>query len=246
MARQQRRPDLRDTLRKVRKGQPHKLPLAVHRGREFDGIIYRWVRDLEIAADAFRRSLDIRNRLSEDAWCVDNDSYVALCKWVETGLDRIQQFDAESRKTLSQVLALPWADLRIDRNDLAHSFQQDVPVEVKSLTDQHLPQLSRLIELFSVCPKPVKSGEPTVLPVYSLEHLRRNLAPLTVAEGAQIGRVGTAYIYVAYSEWYDPSVTLSGYQEDGVQWTATIHNEREAVDLTYIPTNRNRGRVVLA
>ena len=241
MTRQQLRPDLRETIRKVRKGQPHKLPLVVHRGAEFDRIVYYWVRDLELAADAFQRALDIRNGLSEDAWCVDNDSYVALCKWVETGLDRIQQFDLESHKTLSHVLALPWSDLRIDRNDIAHAFQQSMPEEVKSLVEQHLPQLNRLIELLSVCPKPIKSGQPTIIPVYSLESLRRNLTPVTVKEGANVGAVGSAYIYVAYDEWYYPHVTLSGYQEDGAYWTGMLHYEGERVESIFVPNNRSRS-----
>lgn len=155
MARSEYRPDLRKTIRNVRKGKRHQLPVVFHRGQEFDGIIYRWVRDLEVALDSTERALAIGERISDDEWLTDNDSYVALCKWIETSLDRIQQFDAESGKTFSQVIALPWTDLRITRNDMVHAFQQNSPTDAKVLGNDHLPQLKGLIELLSICPKTV-------------------------------------------------------------------------------------------
>ena len=150
MARSEYRPDLRETIRNVRKGKPHQFPVVFHRGQEFDGIIYRWVRDLEVALDSIDRASTIRERISDDEWLTDNDSYVTLCKWIETSLDRTQQFDAESGKTLSQVIALPWADLRITRNDMVHAFQQNTPTDAKGLANDSLPQLKQLIELLSI------------------------------------------------------------------------------------------------
>ena len=243
MARSEYRPDLRKTIGNIRKGKPHKLPAVFHRGQEFDGIIYRWVRDLEVALDSIDRALAIKERISDDEWLTDNDSYVALCKWIETSLDRIQQFDAESSKTLSQVIALPWTDLRITRNDMVHAFQQNTPTDAKVLVNERLPQLKQLIELLSIVPKTVQNGHPTKIPVYSLDHLKENLTPVTVEPGAQVGCIGTAYIYVHYDPYYRPHIALSGYQEDGTQWTAMLYNEKETVNSTYVP--RNRGYPIL-
>ena len=238
MARSEYRPDLRETIRNVRKGRPHQFPVVFHRGQEFDGIIYRWVRDLEVALDSIDRASTIRERISDDEWLTDNDSYVALCKWIETSLDRIQQFDAESGKTLSQVIALPWADLRITRNDMVHAFQQNTPTDAKGLANDSLPQLKQLIELLSIAPKTVQSGQPMKIPAYSLDQLKEDLTPVTIESGAQIGCVGTAYTYVCYDPYYRPHITLSGYQEDGTQWAGMLYNEKETVDLVYVPQNR--------
>lgn len=238
MARSEYRPDLRKTIRDIRKGKPHQLPIVFHRGQEFDGIIYRWERDLEVALDSIDRALAIRERISDDEWVTNNDSYVALCKWTETSLDRIQQFDAESSKTLSQIIALPWTDLRITRNDMVHAFQQNTPTDAKSLVNNCLPQLKQLIELLSITPKTVQNGQPTKIPIYHLDHLKEDLTPVTIKSGAQIGCVGTAYIYVCYDPYYRPHTALSGYQEDGTQWTGMLYNEKETVDLVYVPQNR--------
>ena len=197
MARSEYRPDLRETIRNVRKGKPHQFPVVFHRGQEFDGIIYRWVRDLEVALDSIDRASTIRGRISDDEWLTDNDSYVALCKWIEASLDRIQQFDAESGKTLSQVIALPWADLRITRNDMVHAFQQNTPTDAKGLANDSLPQLKQLIELLSIAPKTVQSGQPMKIPAYSLDQLKEDLTPVTIESGAQIGCVGTGELEMA-------------------------------------------------
>ena len=238
MAKREYRPDLRKTIQNVRKGIPHKLPLASHRGREYDGIIYRWVRDLEVALDSIERALSIRERIPEDGWTTDNDSYVALCKWVETSLDRIQQFDLESGKTLSQVIDLPWTDLRTSRNDMVHAFQQKTSTDAKDLVNGYLPQLKQLIELLSIAPKTVQSGQPTIIPIYHMDHLKEDLTPVTIEMGANVGRVGAAYIYVCYDPYYRPHIALSGHQENGTQWTGMLYNEREKVDLVYIPQNQ--------
>ena len=243
MAKSEYRPDLRKTIRNIRKGKPHQLPVVFHRGQEFDGIIYRWVRDLEDSSDAIDRALAIRERISDDEWLTDNDSYVAMCKWIETSLDRIQQFDAESSKTLSQLIALSWTDLRITRNDMVHAFQQNTPTNTKGLVNDRLPQVKQLIELLSIAPKTIESGQPTKIPIYSLDHLKENLIPVTIEPGSQIGRIGTAYIYICYDPYYRPHTTLCGYQEDGTQWTGMLHNEKETVDFVYIP--RNQGPQLL-
>ena len=238
MAKREYRPTLGKTIQKIRKGKPHQLPVVFHRGQEFDGIIFRWVRDLEVALDAIDRALTIRERIPDHEWLTDNDSYVALCKWVETSLDRIQQFDLESGETLSRVIEQPWTDLRITRNDMVHAFQQNSPADVKGLVDDILPQLKRIIELLSISPKTVRNGQPTAIPVFSLDHLKGTLTPTTIEEGTNIGRVGTAYIYVSYDPYYRPHIALSGYEENGAQWTAMLYNEKETVHLEYIPQDR--------
>ena len=237
MQRQQRRPDLRRTLEKVRKGQPHNKPLVSHKGAEWDAIIYTWNADLVLARNAFRGGREISERLHADAWAVDDDLYAALAKRVEDGLDRITQFDIES-KSLSAIFDLPWDDLRMTRNDIAHAFQRLSPIEVKAFVAEQLPQLTKLNEMTALCPRPLKSGEPTIIPIFDLEHLRQNLEPLTVKEGARIGRVGCAYIYIAYDEWYFPHVALSGYDDNGAQWTGQFHDARERVGMTFIPDSR--------
>ena len=238
MARTEYRPDLRKTIQNIRKGKPHRLPAVFHRGQEFDGIIYRWVRDLEVALDSIDRALAIRERISDDEWLTDNDSYVALCKWTETSLDRVQQFDLESGKTFSQVIALPWMDMRITRNDMVHAFQQNNPTDAKGLVNDRLPQLKQLIELLSISPKTVQSGQPTIIPIYSSDHLKENLTPVTIEPGAQIGHIGTAYIYVCYDPYYRPHITLSGIKRMALNGQAMLYNEKETVGLKYVPQNR--------
>ena len=76
------------------------------------------------------------------------------------------------------------------------------------------------------------------IPAYSLDQLKEDLTPVTIESGAQIGCVGTAYIYVCYDPYYRPHITLSGYQEDGTQWAGMLYNEKETVDLVYVPQNR--------
>ena len=237
-ARREFRPDLRKTIRDIHKGKPHQLPAIFHRGQEFDGIIYRWVNDLEVALDSIDRALTTKGRIPDNEWSTNNDSYVALCKWVETSLDRIQQFDLESGRTFSQIIAMPWTDLRTTRNDIVHAFQRNSPEAVKDLVSDTLPQLKRLIQLLSISPKTVQSGQPTAIPVFSLDHLKETLIPLNVEPGATVGRVGTAYLYVCYDPYYRPHIALSGYQEDGTQWTAMLYNEKEPVHLEYIPQDR--------
>ena len=72
---------------------------------------------------------------------------------------------------------------------MVHAFQQNTPTDAKGLANDSLPQLKQLIELLSIAPKTVQSGQPMKIPAYSLDQLKEDLTPVTIESGAQIGCV---------------------------------------------------------
>ena len=130
----ERRPDQRKTyLNKIRKsGKTSTAPLVYYKGTSFDRIIFEWIRDLEKATDAIKKALEIASKMTEEDWSQDNNNYAATCKWIQTGLDSIQQWDSESGKSATAITSLPWKNLRAFRNNLTHAFQDTPPDEVKT------------------------------------------------------------------------------------------------------------------
>ena len=85
-----------------------------------------------------------------------------------------------------------------------------------------------ICDLIYLSRQPIKTGDTQYIPVPHLKHLKEHLNPLTIEEGTQIGEIGTSLIYIGYDERYCPRyVHLSGYQEDGVVWTATPYNNQD-------------------
>ena len=225
----ERRPDLRRTyLEKVRhSGKPSPGPLVHHRGATFDRIIFEWVRDIEKAIEAIGKALAITSVMTERDWNKDNHEYAATCKWIQSGLDSFQQWNLESGDSATTIVNLPWKNLRVFRNNLTHSFQDTPPEEVKQVAEETLPSLKLLLNLINIGRYPTPKGDPYLIPVPELEYLRRELSPLTIGEGTQLGDVGTALIYIGYDEKYYPRhINLCGYQEDGVLWNATPYNDQ--------------------
>ena len=203
-------------------------PLVHHRGTTFDRIIFEWVRDIEKAQEALGKALEIVSVMTERDWEKDNDRYAATCKWIQAGLDSIQQWDLESGESATFIATLPWKDLRVFRNNLTHAFQEMLPEEVKQVAEDTLPSLKLLLNLISLSKRPIKMGETQYISVPKIEYLRRELNPLTIGEGTQLGKVGTALIYIGYDDRYYPRyIHLSGYQEDGMVWTATPYNDQD-------------------
>ena len=223
-----KRADLRKRyLERIRKGrQLAPRPLVYHRGATFDRIIFEWIRDIEKAQEALGKALELISRMKETDWEKDNLRYAATCKWIQSGLDSIQQWDIESGKSASLIASLPWKDLRVFRNNLSHAFQDMLPKEIKQVAEDNLPNLKLLLNLIYLSRQTIKRGDTQHIPVPNLDHLKKHLHPLTIEEGTHIGKVGTSLIYIGYDERYYPRhVHLSGYQEDGVVWTATPYND---------------------
>jgi uncharacterized protein with HEPN domain len=204
------------------------LPLVHHRGTTFDRIIFEWVRDIEKAQVAIRKALEISDLMTETEWERDNNNYAAICKWIQSGLDSIQQWNLESGESATIIATLRWKDLRVFRNNLSHAFQEMLPEEVKQVAEDTLPDLNLLLNLISLSKRPIKTGETQYISVPKIEYLRRELEPFTIAEGSQLGKIGTALINIGYDERYYPRhVHLNGYQEDGMMWTATPYNDQD-------------------
>ena len=166
--------------------------------------------------------------MTETEWEKDNNNYAAICKWIQSGLDSIQQWDLESGGSATMIATLPWKDLRIFRNNLSHAFQEMLPEEVRQVAKDTLPSLKQLLNLVSLSKRPIKTGETQYISVPKIEDLRRELDPFTIAEGSQLWKIGTALINIGYDERYYPRyVHLNGYQEDGMMWTATPYNDQD-------------------
>ena len=233
----ERRSDQRKTyLNKIRKsGKTSTAPLVYYKGTSFDRIIFEWIRDLEKATDAIKKALEIASKMTEEDWSQDNNHYAATCKWIQTGLDSIQQWDSESGKSATAITSLPWKNLRAFRNNLTHAFQDTPPDEVKQVADETLPTLKLLLNLINIRRQPLKRGETDYISVPGIEYLKRHLEPLTIREGTQLGHVGTALIYVGYDERYYPRyIHLTGYQEDGIIWTATPFNDQDTQPESFV------------
>ena len=104
----EKRSDLRkkylNNIREGRKFVPR--PLVHHRGAAFDRIIFEWVRDIEKAQEALRKAFELISGMTETDWEKDNHRYAATCKWIQAGLDSIQQWDIESGKSATLIASL--------------------------------------------------------------------------------------------------------------------------------------------
>ena len=229
----------REVITKMRRCEPvEALPMVSHKGELFDRIIYQWVEDLQTAASSIDRAIALRGRLGAGEWGMSDPDYTAMCKWVETGLDRLRQWDSESGwypcrpkedeiGVLSYIAAqLDWKGMRTLRNNLAHSFAACDPAEVKAILESLLGDLQRLLGLIRICPRIIKRGDPFTFPIFSKETMMRLVEPLDAEEGAEF-RIGSVLILINYDEVYVPRIGFSGISTSGSLWTGILYNGAE-------------------
>ena len=175
----EKKADLRKRyLENIRKGRElAPRPLVYHRGTAFDRIIFEWVRGIEKAQEALRRALKLISGMTEADWEKDNLRYAATCKWIQSGLDSIQQWDIESGESATLIASLPWKDLRVFRNDLTHAFQEMAPRDVKQVAENNLPSLKLMLNLIYLSKQPIKTEDTQHIPVPNLDHLKKHLTP---------------------------------------------------------------------
>lgn len=107
----------------------------------WDHIIYRWYSLLRQSQSSMKRALYIRHGMKAEDWDLDNNDYVAMCKWIETGIDGIKQWNYESGNIVEDILSgLEWKNVSDLRNALSHSFVESSVTAVKRATDEWLPE----------------------------------------------------------------------------------------------------------
>ena len=135
-------------IARIRKGEEPNPPLVFHTAEPpawfsddstalWDPIIYRWYSLLRQAQSSMKRALRIRHGMEADDWGLDNNDYVAMCKWMETGIDGIKQWNFESDDIVEDILSgLEWKNVSDLRNALSHSFMESSIAAVKRATKE--------------------------------------------------------------------------------------------------------------
>ena len=226
-----------ETIDKIRKGSKvPPMPFVYYEGHEFDRIIYQWVQDLQNALNAIEKALTIRQSLADDAWNDSSNDYTAMCKWTETALDSLRQWESESGRkdymgTLSQVAAkFDWKPLTMFRNNLSHSFTSADPSDVRLVVNEMLPKLKVLLNLIAICPSVTERYKPFTFPLYSLDYLKRMVTPLTIQEGASL-EIGSSILDINYDNQYYPRIQFSGYDENGLAWAVQPYHSSENIKM---------------
>ena len=194
----------------------------------WDHIIYRWYSLLRNSRLSMKNALDIRHRMKADDWSLDNNDYVAMCKWIETGIDGIKQWNFESDNIVEDILSgLKWENVRKLRNALSHSFMESSVAAVKRATDEWLPEFIFILSNLSLCPAPrIPAKNRFVLPEFKIESMKRvGVLPLDIQckkneieAGAKIS-YRCAFFYVHYDKMYRHYIFYTGYDHFGRHWT---------------------------
>ncbi len=251
MIKKEIRPYWKEIIRKTRQGKKISPLLKVtYKGQIFDQIIAQWAKDLEVADRAIGRAIGLRSRMAGNDWTEDNDDYIALCKWIETGLDGLRQWNSESgyypikpqtleSGVLDHIAAqLDWKQMNTVRNNLTHSILECDPSEVQLFADEVLPDLRTLLGLIRIHPQTVKYGSPIVAPVYEHGYLREITKPLDMEEGARF-EIGSCVVCISYDDFYVPRIIFVGHDSNGHQWNGTLHNEHERLGpMVFVPCLR--------
>ena len=224
-------------IARIRKGEEPNPPLVFHTAEPpawfsddstalWDPIIYRWYSLLLQAQSSMKRALRIRHGMEADDWGLDNNDYVAMCKWMETGIDGIKQWNFESDDIVEDILSgLEWKNVSDLRNALSHSFMESSIAAVKRATDEWLPEPVVIVSSLSLCPVPRNSKGGFVIPEFKIEAMKRvEMLPLDVQSKKDEIEAGAkifyrcAFLYINYDEMYHHHIFYAGYDHFGRHW----------------------------
>lgn len=192
----------------------------------WDPIIYRWYSLLRQAQSSMKRALHIRHGMEADDWSFDNNDYVAMCKWIETGIDGIKQWNFESDNNVESILSgLEWKNVSELRNSLSHSFMESSVAALKRATDKWLPEFVVILSSLNFCPVPRTTKGGFVIPEFKIEAMKRiEMLPLDIQSKKDDIEAGAkifyrcSLLYINYDEMYYHHIFYTGYDHFGRHW----------------------------
>ena len=172
------------------------------------------------------RALSIHREIEAHGRDLENNDYVAMCKWVEAGIDGIRQWDFESNHVIKDILSgLEWEHVSNFRNTLSHSFADSSVAVVTEALDEWIPELVALILNLNFCPIPRTTQGGFRIPTLKTASMQRlGISPLDaerrkdeIEAGAKIHH-RCARLYIHYDELYYQHIFYKGYDHFGRHW----------------------------
>lgn len=192
----------------------------------WDPFIHRWYSLLRNASNSIEHALRIRKNMMPCDWNINNSDYVAMCKWIESGIDGIRQWDFESDNIVENILSgLEWKSVSEFRNLLAHSFVDSHPQSVTKASDEWLPELLALLKNSAFCSVTTSKEFGFRIPRLKIEAMKRlGTLPLDaqgrkdeIEAGAKIPHQ-CARLYFHYDPLYYHYIFYMGYDYFGRHW----------------------------